>query len=399
MGVVNAESMKANAFSQEDEEFLAIIASQMATGIQWLRADQAERHQTRQLERSNSLIRALAQMNTQASAASDPEGVMQILGSELAKLGLRCLAALADASRQHMVVRYINLPEKTIRSIEHLGVTNLLNSSIRMEQLSLFSTSVLEACLVKDPLGLMMKIMPDFSERAIRKILELAGITGTSSVCYLPLVAEGRPVGILWMWGEGLHESDLPTISLFASQAAVSLQNVGLLAEVQRLARTDYLTGILNRRHFFELAEKEYVRSRRYKHPLSALIVDIDLFKQFNDRYGHAIGDQVLREVSGRMRSSLRTDDILGRHGGDEFSILLPETDARAAQSIAKRMVTQVADDPIPTEAGMLTLHVSIGVAADNPQTNSLHDLVNRADQAMYKAKEAGRNRVVVNRS
>ncbi len=125
-----------------------------------------------------------------------------------------------------------------------------------------------------------MNLIPGFSRRTAIKILDLVGVTETTSVCNLPLISDGKPVGILWMWGEGLHESDLPTISLFASQLAASLQSASLLTEVRRLASTDDLTGIFNRRHFFELAGKAFAHARRYKRPLSALILDIDHFKQ-----------------------------------------------------------------------------------------------------------------------
>jgi len=181
-------------------------------------------------------------------------------------------------------------------------------------------------------------------------------------------------------------------MSLFAGQVAIAIQNARLLAEVQRLAITDELTGIYNRRRFFEQAEKEFSRSQRYDHPLSALIADIDHFKQFNDRYGHLTGDQVLREVARLLQESLRDSDVLGRYGGEEFAVLLPVTDARTAERVARRLLRRVADTPIPTEAGELHVQLSVGVAELSPETSSLQELISRADQAMYLAKQAGRN-------
>jgi diguanylate cyclase (GGDEF)-like protein len=198
------------------------------------------------------------------------------------------------------------------------------------------------------------------------------------------------------MWGEGLHESDLPTVSLFASQVAAALQNANLLTEVGRLAITDELTGIFNRRHFFEMAEQKFAHAQKNNHPLSVLIVDIDHFKQFNDCYGHVVGDQVLREAARLMCTAMRESDIIGRYGGEEFSIILPDTTKKAAVYVAERLISQVSDVPIETEAGKLTIQLSIGVGGMSKETPTLHSLIVRADQAMYLAKSAGRNCVAV---
>jgi len=221
-------------------------------------------------------------------------------------------------------------------------------------------------------------------------------VTRTTSVCYLPLITEGKSMGVLWMWGEGLHETDMPTISLFASQLAAALQNANLLTEVGRLAITDDLTGIFNRRYFFEMAEKKFVRALKNKTPLSALLVDLDHFKKFNDTYGHVVGDQVLRASAQMMSSALRDSDIIGRYGGEEFSIILPDTNISAAIFVAERLLANVADVPIDTEAGKLSIQLSIGIAGMSKETPTLHSLIVRADQAMYIAKSAGRNRLAV---
>jgi len=201
-------------------------------------------------------------------------------------------------------------------------------------------------------------------------------------------------MGAMWMWGEGLHESDLPAVSLFASQVAAALQNAKLLAEVGRMAITDDLTGISNRRYFFEVAEKIFSQAKRYKKPLSILIVDIDHFKKFNDTHGHMVGDQILQGMTHLMSGAMREADLIGRYGGEEFSILLPETDLGDAMHVAERLLNRVANTPIETEAGPLMVQLSIGAAEMGKETPDLHTLIIRADQAMYMAKNAGRNRV-----
>jgi diguanylate cyclase (GGDEF)-like protein len=396
LGVVNAESSRPHAFTQEDEELLTIIAGQLATAIQRLRAARAEHHQTEQLERSSSMIKALAQVNARAAAAADPDGVMQALGIELARLQLNCLIALSDASFQQAVIRYVSLPERTIRAMARImGGEKLQNNVILIDRLAAHSDPE-TAHLIQEPAALMLKLLPDFPRRFVTRALRLVGVTEKTSVCQLPLIAEGRPVGILWMWGENLQESDLPTMSLFARQVAAVLQNAGLLAEVRRLAVTDDLTGLFNRRHFFELAQKEFARAQRGMSSLSAMIVDLDRFKHFNDSYGHAIGDQILLCVAQLLKQGLRESDILGRYGGEEFSILLPDTEAKAAVSVAERLISRVTGAAIDTEAGPLSVQLSIGVAGLAEETPTLHLLINRADQAMYIAKAAGHNCVVV---
>jgi diguanylate cyclase (GGDEF)-like protein len=396
LGVVNVESTQTNAFTVEDEELLTIIAGQLATAIQRLRTVQAERYQTQQLERSNSLIRALAQVNASAAVAADPDGVLQTLGNELAKLGLRFAIALSDASDQHAILRYISLPNRLVRTLERISNIKMQNYAIPIAKLLPYSDSSQNASLVKDTLAMLQSWVPDLPQQNATRVLKLIGVTRTTSICYLPLIIEGKPMGVLWMWGEGLHESDMPTMSLFASQLAAVLQNANLLTEVGRLAITDDLTGIFNRRHFFEMAEKKFARALKNKSSLSALIVDLDHFKKFNDSYGHVIGDQVLRASAQMMSSALRESDIIGRYGGEEFSIILPDTNNDAAIYVAERLISSVADVPIDTEAGKLTIQLSIGIAGKSKETPTLHSLIVRADQALYIAKRAGRNRLAV---
>lgn len=396
LGVVNAESTKVGAFTTEDEELLTIIAGQLATAIQRLRTVQAEHYQTTQLERSNSLIRALAQVNARAATASDLDGVLSTLGSELSKLGLRCAVALTDAAGQYIILRYVFLPAHLMRVLERVGNIKIQNFSIPVTRFPSYSSSPSRSSLVKEPHDMVMNWVPNLSRQAAMKVLKLIGVTDSTSTCDLPLVTEGKIMGTLWMWGEGMHESDLPALSLFASQVAAALQKANLLTEVGRLAITDELTGIFNRRHFFEMAEMKFELAQKSNHPLSVLIVDIDHFKKFNDSYGHAIGDQVLREVSRLMCSAMRESDIIGRYGGEEFSIILPDTSTKAAIYVADRLISQVSDNPIETDAGKLSIQISIGIGGMGKETPTLHSLIIRADQAMYLAKSAGRNCVAV---
>lgn len=166
------------------------------------------------------------------------------------------------------------------------------------------------------------------------------------------------------------------------------------LEEVQRLAITDSLTGLHNRRHLLELARHELQRARRYRLPMSVFMLDIDEFKRVNDTYGHAIGDQVLQGVAECCRQELRGVDVLGRYGGDEFAAVLPETGLPAACQVAERLRKSIAQRPLDTKAGQVTVTVSLGVAVLDDEHLAPETLLDHADQALYVAKQSGRNRV-----
>ena len=170
------------------------------------------------------------------------------------------------------------------------------------------------------------------------------------------------------------------------------------LAYEKRLARTDMLTGVYNRRYLYELAQHEFEVSFRYQQPLSVMMVDIDHFKRVNDTYGHSTGDEVLREVIQLIGDELRTPDVIGRYGGEEFIVILPMTAVAQAYVLAERIRTLVENLRISAERGDVAITVSIGVVEKNHlcKTETMEILFQRADDAMYVAKQTGRNRTVI---
>jgi diguanylate cyclase (GGDEF)-like protein len=166
-------------------------------------------------------------------------------------------------------------------------------------------------------------------------------------------------------------------------------------AELEQISRLDGLTGIYNRRYFFELANREYARSQRYGHTLSAIMIDLDHFKEINDSHGHAVGDQVLTEVAQRIQAGVRSVDVVGRYGGEEFVVLLPETRLKDAKILANRIWHKLTGRPTITSKLSIPVKASIGVASCDPDGKiTLDMLIDQADQALYKAKELGRNRI-----
>lgn len=176
---------------------------------------------------------------------------------------------------------------------------------------------------------------------------------------------------------------------------AVNITHRKLLEEeLRRAATTDPLTGLANRQHLLDLAREELGRARRYHHPLSLLMIDVDHFKRVNDRHGHAMGDAVLEAVARYCRQALRETDHLGRAGGEEFIAVLPETDAEGARALARRLVEAVAGIDPPERPDDQPVTISVGAATLRPG-EGVDELMLRADGLMYAAKAAGRNTMI----
>jgi diguanylate cyclase (GGDEF)-like protein/PAS domain S-box-containing protein len=196
-------------------------------------------------------------------------------------------------------------------------------------------------------------------------------------------------------------EEELRRAKTLVEDANRELQR--MFAREQELARTDELTGVNNRRYWFELAEHEFQVAARYRHPLSVLMFDIDHFKLVNDRFGHAVGDQMLERVAQVARAAVRSADVVGRYGGEEAVIALPVTTAPQAYPVAERIRAGVAESRVSTPNGEAAVTVSIGIAemllappAERPGgDDSVERVIQRADEAMYAAKRAGGNRTM----
>ncbi len=166
--------------------------------------------------------------------------------------------------------------------------------------------------------------------------------------------------------------------------------------EIYQLATHDALTDLQNRRHFIEAVEREIARAMRHRRPLAMCIIDVDLFKPINDRYGHISGDNVLRQIAGILRRHVRNDDAAARIGGEEFAVLLPECDDDAAFGFAERLRQAVAEAVFKPGGDEQSITVSIGIAALTPLRDTCSRMMAAADAALYRAKSEGRNRVCI---
>jgi len=164
--------------------------------------------------------------------------------------------------------------------------------------------------------------------------------------------------------------------------------------EVFKLTITDGLTQVNNRRHFDETLEREYLRARRHRRPLSLLVLDIDHFKKINDQYGHLAGDHVLRELAGLVQGRVRRDETVARYGGEEFVVLLPETTLEGAVSLAENLRARIAAHSFVFQNTNIPVTVSIGCSEAIEADTTAPDLFRRADELLYQAKKGGRNRV-----
>ncbi|MEU8240174.1 diguanylate cyclase [Actinoplanes missouriensis] len=228
--------------------------------------------------------------------------------------------------------------------------------------------------------------------------LEISDISFVSfegvPVLAVPLRGRDAPAGMILLGGAGLDDTSRQVAAALATQGMTAYENARLFSRVQELATTDELTGQHNRRHFYAIAGALVNTAVRHERQLAAAMLDIDKFKNINDTYGHGVGDEVIRTVAARVREKLRSSDVLGRYGGEEFAMVLPDHDGQA-EALAERVREAVSAAPVPTQAGPVRVTISVGLARLEPGDASLDELLARADHALYRAKEAGRNRVV----
>jgi diguanylate cyclase (GGDEF)-like protein len=217
----------------------------------------------------------------------------------------------------------------------------------------------------------------------------------------VPLIAEGKPIGIITLSSsevKAISEAVLKLTSIAASQAASAIERARLYEETKRLSITDEKTGLYNFGHFKFLLGTEMKRARRYGRPLSLFMIDLDDFKIYNDLCGHLDGDQVLEQLGKTIKQSVRDVDFPARYGGDEFAVILPETDETEAYAAAERLRECIEQCHVPNQAvlpgGKLT--VSIGMSSYPTFADTKDDLIRNADAALYQAKRDGKNKVVM---
>ena len=217
------------------------------------------------------------------------------------------------------------------------------------------------------------------------------GLETHGSIFAVPLNYKGETLGVINFGREhpyAFGANDVKILTLVANQVSLAIANAKLYTQTRELSVTDELTGVFNRRHFAQVLQLEWKRAVRFKRELSLLMIDVDFFKRYNDTYGHLKGDEVLKGLGSLLTENLREVDTVARFGGEEFIVLLPDTDKRGALAVAEKLRHMVQEK-------IRSITISVGVANYPEDVTEMDDLIDHADIALYDAKDSGRNRVL----
>jgi diguanylate cyclase (GGDEF)-like protein len=340
------------------------------------RVEDGLRRSHQNLEDRTAELAALNSIGREVTASLDPLMVCTVVSRYCRQVfpGGTFFIALADPESRQVTARFVHRGEE-LRTEERLPVGPGFVEWILKTTRPLMIRDILEE-------GRALPFPPVLHDPAIRSIL------------MVPLIVEEKGRGIMGVVDPAPGRYDIHRLSVFATiaqQAAVAIQN----ARHYQLATVDQLTELYLRHHFLQRLSDERTRSQRYRSPFAVLMIDLDTFKEVNDRHGHNSGDRFLSLTADAIRRSLRGPDIACRWGGDEFCVLLPQTDLDAARSTAERIRKEV--EALSVSVPGIHATASVGISTyPNDFEGSLEELVRRADQALYRAKREGRDRVAV---
>jgi diguanylate cyclase (GGDEF)-like protein len=365
VGVLDCQSDRLDHFDHETIDLLTLFSTQASIALQNARLYSLEEQRRRQLQ----AINAIAQQTT---AVLDLEVLLS-----------RVCGLIQDAFRVSHVSLFLREDHDLVLRAHHGTLTPRMQQGGRFPAntepwagILASSTTAMETDLASAP-----GTTKFFAESASR-------------MC-IPLISFGQTLGILALdsaLADAFRDGDLQSLESVADICATAIQNAHYVERVKQLAYLDGLTGIFNRR-FFELRILEEIeRARRYGTGMAVIMADIDQFKRLNDEFGHVLGDEVLRQVSSLFHQQLRKIDVVCRYGGEEFGILLTQTDAHHAMNVAEKLRKMVAGWQFPGVPRTVT--ISAGTAAFPDHGTGRDDLVRAADSALYAAKQAGRNKV-----
>lgn len=372
IGQLTVDSRKVGAYTAAEAQLVLDFATHASIAVQHARLYE----QAVQTARRLSILHEAIQ---QVSATLDPLQLYEAIHNAASQLmaAESFVISLLDPGRQEIDIVYL-VDRQGRAPSQHIPAGNGLSGYIIRTGRSV---------LVKDA-----------SRELEFEVMQLGNPEPVMSFLAVPMRRQdGSVFGMVSAQSyrrQAYAQEDLELLELLAAHAAIALDNTRLFAELQRLAIIDELTGIYNRRHFFQVAHLEFERARRYNRPLSIVMLDIDRFKEVNDQFGHLVGDQVLQVVTERCLKIIRETDILGRYGGEEFILLVPETGLEGVQQLAERLRVAASDTPIRAREKDVQVTMSIGLAALTPGCTDLDQLISLADEALYLAKKKGRNAV-----
>lgn len=372
-GVLAVDSLEADAFGEAHMALLKVASRQMTTVLSQIRALDVAKKEARDFKYLHELSRRL---------------VTSRVVSEV-------VDAIISCSRQRIQPDFAAValltPDQDLR-VEAVGEKEWENISGKK-----FAAEGLAGWVIENGRYLHYDKERKRSDRPIFDKTE--NLPQFKSLLIMPLEARGRICGVLCLGNINSGAFDQSTIAfseVLAQQGAQGILQIGAMEQLKALATTDGLTGLTNRRVFFDCLEKEISRTRRYELELSLLLLDIDYFKQINDNHGHQAGDVVLERFARVLENLARETDLPARYGGEEFAIILPNTGRDEAKAVAERIRQGIKSMEIIHDGKTIPARVSIGVAKlEDKDSADAQALVVMADQALYAAKRNGRDRVV----
>ena len=370
IGVITLSKLGLDGFGSDDLRLLTILADRAATAIGSVRL----------LTRAQGLaceLRRLLDMSGELSGSLDPHQVAEVMAGHLARaMGVgECIISYwdRDAGRVESLGYY---PAHRIRDIEPSYEVGGFPETLRV-----LERQVEVIVDVDDPVA-------DPAE------VELMRQDGNRVLAMLPLVVKGQSIGLVELVSDvpvTFDDERLALARTMANEAAMALENARLYEDARKLADRDPLTGFYNHRFLHERLGEEVIRAQRGRRPLSMLMLDLDDFKLVNDTFGHLFGDRVLTWTAELIRSTLRGSDIPARYGGDEFAIILPDTDGDDARRAAERILEAFRDHAyVGEQRGPVPIGASIGVATFPADGRNATDLIAAADSALYRVKRDG---------
>lgn len=368
LGVIYVESAEKNELREDDLQTLQTLANQVATSIQKARLYARTQEHLQVMTTLQSISHTIA---SSLELNKTLNSVIQLLKESFGYTYLSIY--LLDGDMLHLGAQ-LGYPEsQLIREIPLSA--GVIGRTARKR----------ETQFIGD-----VGVDPDFLQASYKVRSEIA----------VPLIKDDNVLGVLNVESDrqaALDESDVKLLEALAGFVAVAIDNARLHAEVKEMAMTDVVSGLANRRAFDEALKTEILRAHRYRHPLSLIILDLDSFKEYNDRWGHPAGDVRLREIADLLRLNVREPDVAARYGGEEFAIILPNTSKSGAVQLAERLRRSAekyapqTDQEGSTVAGYT---LSLGVATLPDDATTLEDLLLMADNAELMAKRLGKNRV-----